>query len=188
MRILYQYCLVIALAALVGTFAPKALADPTFSSGSPVDNCSASMVKRNCKPAGGSSEENMIEGRVLPKREMVIKRSLTLLPPERPSDACDAEFSISYAQMNDKVKVDTQIKNATCAASSGEYALRVRTRDATGEVATHTYEENWSRVDDKDVTTTHTYPLDGAPDLLWVRVNAKRSSSCLCSDLAASSD
>ena len=49
-------------------------------------------------------------------------------------------------------------------------------------------DETWSRLDDKDVTATHSYSMDGAPDLLWVRVNSKRSSSCSCSDLAASNE
>ena len=109
------------------------------------------------------------------KYEYKLSLSPTLTQP-----ACRAEVSISYVPMYDKVRVETTVENADCAASSGDYRLQVRTRGHDGEVLTEELNESWRRADALRVETTKAYPLDIDRELVWVRVRTSRKTNCRC--------
>ena len=96
------------------------------------------------------------------------------------SGECEGHFAISYFQAGDQINVDTEIKNDTCAASHGEYLLRVRTIDATGVSITRSFPESWSRQQEGIVRVTKSYSMDGGQSLVWVRVNSQRKTACRC--------
>lgn len=107
--------------------------------------------------------------------EYTLKLKPTLAQPE-----CQAEVSISYIPMYDKVRVDTTVEHDGCPASSGDYKLQVRTRGADGETTTDDIHESWQRTDPGDVETTALYPLDIERELVWVRVRTSRKTNCRC--------
>ena len=109
------------------------------------------------------------------RHEYKIELKPTLVGPE-----CQAEVSISYVPMYDKVRVETTVEHDGCPASSGDYTLRVRTRNPEGEVATQDIQESWRRTDAIRVDHTKVYPLDPERELVWVRVRTERKTNCRC--------
>lgn len=109
------------------------------------------------------------------RHEYTVELKSTLPQPE-----CRADVSISYVPMYDKVRVETTVEHDGCAASSGDYTLRVRTRDPQGEVTTQDIQESWRRTDRAPVDRTEVYPLDPERELVWVRVRTARKTNCRC--------
>ena len=102
------------------------------------------------------------------------------LQPTLPAPDCHAELSISYAQMHERIGVDLTVANDDCAASAGDYTLKVRSSNADGEYRTRTFEERWTRHDAEPVELRRYYPMDGDTTLRWVRVNSSRKTNCRC--------
>ncbi len=156
-------------------------ANPLEDGDTPVDYCELARVKGTCRPAPLSSEDQMMEKRI-PIGEIQVTRKLTL--PDQPlqtsASACAAHFAISYFQSNDRIGVDTTVKNEDCVASRGEYELRIRTIDANGSSSTRTVAEQWVRSEPGDVSTTKFYSMNDATGLLWVRVNSNQKTACEC--------
>ena len=117
------------------------------------------------------------------KSSRKIKYSLTLAP-SRPADACDAEIEVSYLQMHEQIRIDTTIRNSDCAASSGEYVLKVRTANDNGEQRMREFAESWSRTADEPmeqaVKNRHFYDMDGDVRLVRVQVATTRKTKCRC--------
>lgn len=102
------------------------------------------------------------------------------LKPTLPEPDCRAELSISYAQMHERIGVDLTVANDDCAASTGDYTLKVRTSNADGEYRTRTFSERWLRHDAEPVDERRYYSMDGDTTLRWVRVNSSRKNNCRC--------
>ena len=109
------------------------------------------------------------------RHEYKIELKSTLPQPE-----CRADVSISYVPMYDKVRVETTVEHDGCAKSSGDYTLRVRTRDADGELTTQDIDESWLRTDAGRVESSKVYPVDPERELVWVRVRTERKTNCRC--------
>lgn len=158
-------------------------ADPLGDGSIPVDRCDNIRLNK-CRPAPLSAEHNTPKIEIKQHKPQ-IKRSLTL--PEQSATlkdgACEAHFNISYMQMHDQVKVETSVRNTTCAASRGDYALRIRTVSESGDGQTRSIDTSWSRADEQDLVTTQYYPMDADSRLLWVRINSNRKTACLCDTL-----
>lgn len=105
--------------------------------------------------------------------------SLTLPQSSEPT-ACNAEVRISYLQMHERIRVDTTVTNDQCAASSGEYVLKVRTRNDEGRQRTREFAETWSRKTDEPVETRRFYDMDGDSRLASVQVVTPRKTNCRC--------
>ena len=114
------------------------------------------------------------------RRGLEIDRTISVPAPQLEQPDCQPELSISYQQMNDRVRVDTTVVNRQCGASSGEYTIRVRSRAETGEIHTRDFPERWSRTDAEDFQTTAFYSMEGDLNLLWARVMASRTDLCSC--------
>ncbi len=95
-------------------------------------------------------------------------------------NGCELEAAISYIDLVDQVQVDATIDNRTCAASYGEYAIRVHTESKTGATQIARHVENWRRTDAETVEVTKLYPLDGR--LRQVRIRSSTEAGCLCGD------
>jgi hypothetical protein len=110
---------------------------------------------------------------------------LTLTPTVQGGPSCLAEVAISYVQMHDKVRVDTTIEHDDCAASGGDYTLRMRSTDATGVAHVDEFEESWRRDDSAAVEIRRFYPVDPERELKWMRVRTSRKTNCQCIEAAA---
>ena len=117
------------------------------------------------------------------RHEYKIELKPTMVGPE-----CQAQVSISYVPMYDKVRVETAVEHDGCPASSGDYTLRVRTRGTDGEVATQDIHESWRRTDAVRVDRTDVYPVDPERELVWVRVRTERKTNCRCDAVASGAD
>ena len=107
------------------------------------------------------------------------------LPDQPVTDLlCDADVSISYSQMGDRVRVDAQVINEQCAASYGKYNVRVKTRDEDGETNMASHEESWSLDDASQLEATHYYDMNGDVELVWARIHAKPKDFCTCRNLS----
>ena len=113
-----------------------------------------------------------------------VLTTFTLKPTLREPD-CHAEVSISYAQMHERISVDLTVANDDCAASAGDYTLKVRTSNAGGEYRTRTFAERWTRHDAEPIDERLYYPMDGDTTLRWVRVSTTRKTNCRCLNEAA---
>jgi hypothetical protein len=155
-------------------------ADPLGDGSIPVDRCDSLRLDK-CRPAPQSTEHNTPKIEIKQHKPQ-IKRSLSL--PEQSASledgACEAHFNISYMQMHDQIKVETSVRNTICAASGGDYALRIRTVSESGDAQTQSIVQSWSRLDGKDWVETDYYPMDPNSRLLWVRVKSNRKTACLC--------
>lgn len=95
---------------------------------------------------------------------------------------CAATYAVDYTQKNTQVGVAGVVENKDCAASSGEYKLLVRVRDAAGEAKSLDFLGSWQRDDDRPVKFGGDYPIGNDVDLVNVRVVQVR---CTCADAAA---
>ena len=115
-----------------------------------------------------------------------IKRTLTLPPQsiEQPN-SCDADLTISSTQMNDRIRIRAKIVNEDCAASSGDYTLRILTMNEEGETHLREFSESWSRQNDAPIELTQYIGMESDVDLLWVRVRTSPNTACTCNDESA---
>ena len=93
---------------------------------------------------------------------------------------CEAQVSISYLQLNDKIRVDAVVENDDCAASEGIYTVKTRTLSATGERRVREFEESWRREDAATVEQRHVYDMAGDDRLSRATVSTSRKTLCQC--------
>ena len=115
-----------------------------------------------------------------------IKKTIKLPPQliEQPN-SCDANLSISSSQMNDRIRIRARIVNKDCAASSGDYTLRILTMNEEGETHLREFPESWSRQNDVPIELTRYFGMESDVDLLWVRVRTSSKTACTCNDESA---
>ena len=122
----------------------------------------------------GKKEETLDIGREL-KWEYT-----TTFQPKTFQPECQADLSISYAQMYDKVRIDTTIRQDGCPASNGDYRIRLRTRAEDGAINNHEFQESWSRAEAGTIEIRKDYPMGPDPDLVWARIQTTHASNCRC--------
>ncbi len=178
-RVITVTGLVIATLVTVGWLGVpgSVVADPAI--GLPVSVCDSLRLKDKCRTGPLSVEDGMPE-KSIRVEGVKIDRTVPLGQMKFGVDACEVEFEVSYAQMNDRVKVETNIANASCPASHGEFALRIRTKTASGEVRDRTFPQTWARADGADVVATQFFPMEDATDLVSVRVRSRANTACVC--------
>jgi len=147
----------------------------------PVNHCSSLRMAEACESAPLSTEDNQAEHKIVLKPLEIEKR--LVLPAQQSAQAanqCEAEFEISYYQANDRIKVEALIDNKTCAASHGEFLIRIKAVDEAGEMKTQSFPETWARSDESAVQVRREYPMNGAARLIWARINADSNTACAC--------
>ena len=102
------------------------------------------------------------------------------LPQQGISGLCDADLSISYTQMNDRVRIRREVANDDCPSSEGIYTLRIRTLGEDGEARTRTFEESWVLDNQTKDKSQEFYSMDGDVRLIWARVKTSRKTRCVC--------
>ena len=117
-----------------------------------------------------------------------IKKTIKL-PPQliEQTNSCDANLSISSSQMNDRIRIRARIVNKDCAASSGDYTLRILTMNEEGETHLREFPESWSRQNDAPIEVTRNFGMESDVDLIWVRVRTSSQTPCTCNDEPAAS-
>jgi hypothetical protein len=103
----------------------------------------------------------------------------TLTLPAPKNTACESSIQLAFSQRNTLARLEGTLENRTCAASTGEYSVGLRIKDATGEFKTIEFRESWQRADDKPVSIRHDYPIGENVDLVSVRTRALR---CTCTE------
>lgn len=148
----------------------SAAADPTH------EECTGFYLNK-CSSGTATSAAKKLER----NNKVEFRKTLTLPGQsfER-ADACKALVSISYMQMNEKVRVDTTVVNEDCVVSSGGYTLLVRTIDDEGEVQTRNITESWARNSAAPIELTQDYDLGINVGLLSVKVRTSRKTLCAC--------
>ena len=138
--------------------------------------------------AGGADQQRgrrftlqRIGGSRTSNRRIVAKVTLTPTPAFVPE--CEADISISYVQMYDRVRVRTHVEHDGCPASSGDYTVRLRTA-GEGETDTRSFEETWQREDAAPLETTTYYPMNPDHRLVWAQVKTSRKTNCRCDEPA----
>jgi hypothetical protein len=92
---------------------------------------------------------------------------------------CKVELRLEYYQKGADAHVKTMLSNEACGASSGNYTIRIRYKDAQGELGLTEFEEAWNRDDDGMVVNEKEYFVGDDVDI--VRVNSRRLS-CSCTE------
>ncbi len=92
---------------------------------------------------------------------------------------CGAGVALEYEQRDAIARVEGQLENESCAASSGKYVIAIRTRNDAGELQTVEFTEAWQRDDNEPVAFSKDYEIGNNVDL--VRVSAIRVS-CRCTE------
>lgn len=108
---------------------------------------------------------------------MTIEFSKTIKMEKR-LGGCEAKLQMEYWQKGDMAEVTSILSNPECAASSGDYKVFVRYRNADGDMQTNEYQETWARDDAEPIVTTRQYRIGDDVDLIRVR---SRGLSCSCS-------
>ena len=117
---------------------------------------------------------------------MVLGKVTLTLEPRQPD--CKAQVSISYMQMDAKVNVETTVEHDGCAASSGDYALRLRTIDGEGEIDTRQFDESWTRSAPGSVRSEKVYDIGAGRRLISAQVSTAPATNCRCDEVAESAD
>ncbi len=107
--------------------------------------------------------------------EIRYKMTISTTPPENPR--CEAQLLITYIQMNTVAQVDSKLTNSDCAASGGDYMIRVRYRDENNELQSLEHPESWRRDDDQPIEQRKEYFIGENVDLVSVR---SRKLQCKC--------
>jgi hypothetical protein len=131
-----------------------------------------------CGMASGQQQQS-IEGN---SAEKTFTMKIELTPT---TQRCNAQVSIKYSQRNTMARVEGEVVNSDCAASSGDYTIAVRHKDEQGELHSIEYVEPWQRDDDQPYIFETDYPIGNNVDLIRVRA---RKVSCICTDPPAESD
>lgn len=146
-----------------------AMADPTYS------ECTSLYIKDKCE--GYQEGKRKLERSATVEFKKIVKLPAQTI--EQPN-ACDARVSISYMQMNEKVRVDTTIVNEDCVVSGGDYTLLVRTIDEAGESHMRNITETWGRETAVPIELSKDYDLGSDVGLLSVKVRTSRKTACTC--------
>lgn len=124
----------------------------------------------------GDKTESSIRAPVL---NLELNFKLTHKTAVRNPDACNVDASISYIHVGSDVQVDTRIDNEVCAASHGNYTVKIKTV-RNGEDHVQSFTESWERKNDSPVWITKFYGIQDDADLSWVRIRTDRETGCLC--------
>lgn len=107
--------------------------------------------------------------------EIPYKMTISMTPPGNPR--CEAQLLFTYIQYDTVARVDSKLTNTDCAASSGDYTIRVRFRDENNELRSLEYPETWRRDDDQPIELSKDYVIGENVDLVSVR---SRKLQCIC--------
>ena len=135
------------------------------------------------QPTPLSAEDNVREA-TLQGRRIDVTKKLSLPEQKRPTDSgrCEARFTVAYAQMNEQIRVKTQVSNDDCIVSRGDFQLRVRSISEAGDIQTRTIDESWVRTEEGPIKFTNFYSMEGDTDLVWVKVKSSRKTACTCAN------
>ena len=84
--------------------------------------------------------------------------------------------------MSAQVSVETTVEHEGCVASSGDYALRLRTVDGEGEIETREFEESWTRTEPGPVQSEKVYDIGSDRRLVWAQVSTAPATNCRCAE------
>ena len=90
---------------------------------------------------------------------------------------CEAKLLIEYYQKGTDAHVNSELTNDSCGASSGDYTIHVRYKDAQGEIKLLEFEETWAREDDAKWISERDYFIEDDVDIIRVKA---RGLSCMC--------
>ena len=131
--------------------------------------------------ARGTFKETVLgEEKVAKAAKGIEVKTKVTLPQQGVTGLCDADLSISYTQMNDRVRIVRSLVNEDCPSSDGIYTLRIRTLGDDGEARTRTFEESWVLEDEKKDRTEEYYSMDGDTRLICAKVKTSRKTRCVC--------
>ena len=140
-----------------------------------------SCISPTANGARGTFKETVLgEEKVAKAAKGIEIKTKVTLPQQRASDLCDAALSISYTQMNDRVRIRRAVANDDCPSSNGVYTLRIRTLREDGEARTRTFEESWVLDNQTKDKSEKFYSMDGDVRLIWARVKTSRKTRCMC--------
>ena len=139
--------------------------------------------------ARGTFKETVLgEEKVAKAAKGIELTTKVTLPQQRVSDLCDANLSISYTQMNDRVRIVREVSNDDCPSSEGVYTLRIRTMGDGGNARTRTFEESWLLDGQAEEKAQKYYSMDGDTRLIWAKIKTSRKTRCICGRPARASD
>ena len=131
--------------------------------------------------ARGTFKETVLgEEKVAKAAEGIEVKTKITLPQQGTTGLCDADLSISYTQMNDRVRIVRNVANEDCPSSDGIYTLRIRTLGDDGEARTRTFEASWVLEDQNSDRREDYYSMDGDTRLIWAKVKTSRKTRCVC--------
>ena len=140
-----------------------------------------SFISLTANGARGSFKETVLgEEKVAKAAKGIEIKTKVTLPQQGVSGLCDAALSISYTQMNDRVRIRREVANDACPSSDGVYTLRIRTLSEDGEARTRTFEESWELDNQSKDKSQKFYSMDGDVRLIWARVKTSRKTRCMC--------
>ncbi len=93
---------------------------------------------------------------------------------------CGASVALDYFQRGAEAEAEMTVDTLDCAAASGSFVMEVTIRadDADGPEKL-TFEESWSRDDNKPVTLKRKYAIGDDVQLLRIRI---RKVACSCDE------
>lgn len=138
-----------------------------------------------CAPVAGLAQDPLVDQQSThetTKIEAHLEKKYTvkleLNPP--PTKRCQARLEIEYLQKGAEARVDSNLGNKDCAASSGSYKISIRYRDANGESQTIEFDETWQRDNDQPILASKDYFVGENVDITRVR---SKSLQCICAEV-----
>lgn len=159
------------LATLLLAAAPLARAQP------PTVDVVENPRDQSCQASGSRARASCMPARTV----VTVERDMSFaiaLPPTKLVQ-CAAVIAIEYTQRDTIARVAGSLAHRDCDASSGEYVVMARVRDASGTTHTLEFPVAWQRADAQPIAIDADYEIGADVDLLAVRT---RQTRCTCAD------
>ena len=128
-----------------------------------------------------SNPETKREEQSIEELEGILVETFITPPAQELNNVvCDAEISLEYSQMDDKVQVDAHISNQQCASSFGNYEIRVSTRDRFGERHQSSHLESWRLDNASQNKVALMYDIGNDVELISARIRGNAKDFCTC--------
>lgn len=146
------------------------LDDERFSAAEGCRRESASRVSASLE-CGEVRRDPIVVRTEIPGQPIVVEMPAVVI------NDCEAIIKFEYTQRASIARVEGQIENETCAASSGSFTVSLRTSNDAFEQSTVDHQETWQRTDNEPVTFSRDYEIGDDVDLIRVRTS---KSVCKC--------
>jgi hypothetical protein len=134
------------------------------------------------KEEAAESEE---ERSLIFKSSQSFEKTLKQPTPESAPKACEAQVALSYAQEDNRVRVEATISTNDCQTAKGAYRVLVKTKNAATDILqsainSESHREEWTLRDGSSITQINYYEIPDNSELVKAQLQLRQREACWC--------